>query len=80
MYYVHCDHIILYLVFDIKALITCHTSLGLFESDNRCIASPHPPPGSNEPLLCPEATYSQLPPADSPISYHSLRIVCQGSQ
>ena len=63
------------LVFSIKALIACFTSFSLFDSDGHRVASPHPPPGSAEPLPSLGATCSQLPQADSPISYLSLGIV-----
>ena len=63
------------LVFSIKALIASFTSFSLFDSDGRRVASPHPAPGSTEPRLCPGATRSQSPQADSPISYLSLGIV-----
>ena len=51
------------------------TLLSLFESDDRRVASPHTPPGSDGPLLSARTTSSQSPLGDSPVSYSSGGIV-----
>ena len=59
----------------VYVFFTCFTLFGLFESDDRRVASPHPPTGSDEPLLTSGATRSQSPQADSSVSYSTRGIV-----
>ena len=47
------------------------------DNDDRRRASIHPPTGSDNTFFSSEATCTQSPQADSPISYHSLGIACR---
>ena len=46
-------YVAIYFVLSIKVLAFRQISLSLFERDDRHIDSPHPPPGSDVPLLSP---------------------------